>query len=133
MKRRPRGGKYNRQRGQDLVEYALALPIVLLILMSILDLGRVVYVYSSLHNSVREGARYGIIYPTDAAGIEAIVRTKAVGLDPVDLTVVVVQPDLQTVRVRATYQFAVVSPIVSVLVGGSPWPLGSQTTMRVEG
>jgi Flp pilus assembly protein TadG len=127
------GDKYDRERGQDLIEYALVLPIMLLILMSILDLGRVVYVYSSLHNSVRDGARYGIINPTDAAGIEALVRTKAVGLDPIDLTVVVVRPDLQTVRVRATYQFAVVSPIVSVLVGGSPWPVGSQATMRVEG
>ena len=46
-----------RQRGQELAEYALALPVILLILMSILDLGRVVYVYSALHNSVREGAR----------------------------------------------------------------------------
>ncbi len=116
-----------------MVEYALALPIMLLILMSILDLGRVVYVYSSLHNSVRDGARYGNINPTDAAGIEALVRTKAVGLDPIDLTVIVMQPDLQTVRVRATYQFAVVSPIVGALVGGSPWPIGSQATMRVEG
>ena len=127
------GDKNRLQRGQDLVEYALVFPIMLLILMSILDLGRVVYVYSSLHNSVRDGARYGIINPTDAAGIEALVRTKAVGLDPIDLTVVVVQPDPETIRVRVTYQFAVVSPIVSALVGGSPWPVGSQATMRVEG
>ena len=125
--------KRNLQKGQDLLEYALVLPIVLLILMSILDLGRVVYVYSSLHNSVRDGARYGIINPTDAAGIEALVRTKAVGLDLVDLTVVVAQPDSETIRVGATYLFPVVSPIVSVMVGGSPWPVGSQATMRVEG
>jgi Flp pilus assembly protein TadG len=128
-----RRDRHELQKGQDLVEYALALPIVLLILMSILDLGRVIYVYSSLHNSVRDGARYGIINPTDAAGIEALVRTKAVGLDPFDLTVTVVQPDLDTIRVGATYLFPVVSPVVSVMVGGSPWPVGSQATMRVEG
>ncbi len=133
MIRRRQADKYERQRGQDLAEYALALPIVLLMLMSILDLGRVIYIYSSLHNSVRDGARYGIINPTDAAGIEALVRTKAVGLDPIDLTVTVIQPDLDTIRVGATYQFVVVSPVISVLVGGSPWPVGSQATMRVEG
>lgn len=123
----------NRQRGQDLLEYALALPVVLLILMSILDLGRVVYVYSSLHNSVRDGARYGIINPTDAAGIEMLVRDKVAGLDQTDLTVMVTLPNPETIRVQATYQFAMVSPIVVAIVGSNPWQVGSQSTMRVEG
>ena len=122
-----------RQKGQDLVEYALALPIMLLFLMVILDLGRVVYVYSALHNSVRDGARFGIINPTDAFGIETVVRTRAVGLDPAELTVFVVQPDLQTIQVRATYQFTAVTPIVGTLIGGNQWAVGSQATMRVEG
>ncbi len=122
-----------RQRGQELAEYALALPVILLILMSILDLGRVVYVYSALHNSVREGARYGIIYPTDVVTIETVVRAKAVGLNPLELSVTVVQPDLQTIQVRATYQFIAITPIVGALVGANQWIVGSQATMRVEG
>ena len=127
------GHKNRLQRGQDLMEYALVLPIVLLILMSILDLGRVVYVFSSLHNSVRDGARYGIISPTDILGIEAVVRDKAVGLDPADLVVLATQPDLETIQVGATYEFTAVSPIVAALIGGNPWEVGSQATMRVEG
>jgi len=122
-----------RQEGQDLVEYAIALPIMLLFLMVVLDLGRVVYVYSALHNSVRDGARFGIIHPTDAFGIETVVRAKAVGLDPGELTVFVVQPDLQTIQVRATYQFTAVTPIIDTLVGSNQWVVGSQATMRVEG
>lgn len=122
-----------RQEGQDLVEYAIALPIMLLFLMVVLDLGRVVYVYSALHNSVRDGARFGIINPTDAFGIETVVRAKAVGLDPAELTVFVVQPDLQTIQVRATYQFTAVTPIIDTLVGSNQWVVGSQATMRVEG
>ncbi len=122
-----------RQEGQDLVEYAIALPIMLLFLMVVLDLGRVVYVYSALHNSVRDGARFGIINPTDAFGIETVVRAKAVGLDPGELTVFVVQPDLQTIQVRATYQFTAVTPIIDTLVGSNQWVVGSQATMRVEG
>jgi len=127
------GDKKRLQRGQDLMEYALVLPIMLLILMSILDLGRVVYVYSSLHNSVRDGARYGIISPTDAAGIESVVFDKAVGLDPADLVVSVVQPNQEIIQVGATYQFTAVSPVVAALIGGNPWEVGSQATMRVEG
>jgi Flp pilus assembly protein TadG len=122
-----------RQEGQDLVEYALALPIMLLFLMVILDMGRVVYVYSALHNSVRDGARYGIINPTDVITIETVVRARAVGLDPAELTVFVVQPDLQTIQVRAIYQFKAVTPIVGTLVGSNQWAVGSQATMRVEG
>ena len=126
------GDKKRLQRGQDLMEYALVLPIMLLILMSILDLGRVIYVYSSLHNSVRDGARYGIISPTDAGGIESVVFDKAVGLDPADLVVSVVQPNQEIIQVGATYQFTAVSPVVAALIGGNPWEVGSQATMRVE-
>ena len=139
MKRnRQRGGdegalRRNRQSGQDLMEYALALPIVLLFLMGILDLGRVVYVYSALHNSVRDGARYGVIRPADTAGIEAVVRSKTGGLDQAELTVQVVQPDTETIQVQAIYQFEVVTPFASALIGSNQWQLGSQSTMRVEG
>ena len=122
-----------RQKGQDLVEYALALPIMLLFLMVILDLGRVVYVYSALHNSVRDGARFGIINPADAVSIETVVRDRAVGLDPAELTVFVIQPDLETIQVRAIYQFTAVTPIIGTLVGSNQWAVGSQATMRVEG
>ena len=119
--------------GQELVEYALALPVLLLLLMSILDLGRAVYAYSAVHNIVREGTRYGIINPTDFAGIEATVRGKAVGLDPAQLTVTVAQPDPDSIQVTASYQFTAVTPIVGTLVGANPWTIGSRSTMRVEG
>ena len=121
------------QRGQELVEYALALPIFLLLLMSILDLGRAVYFYSALHNSVREGARYGIIFPDDSAGIEAVVRQKAVGLDPSALTVLSVMPDEDTIQVTVTFQFIAVTPIVGALLGSNEITLGSRATMHIEG
>ena len=83
----------SRQRGQELVEYAITLPLFLLLVMGILDMGRATYYYSAIHNSAREGARYGIIHPEDVTGIETVVLTKAVGLDPAFLTVTTVLPD----------------------------------------
>lgn len=121
------------ERGQELVEYALILPIMMLILMSILDLGRAVYYYSAIHNSAREGARYGVINPEDSAGIEAVVRNKAVALNPTDLSVVIVLPDEDTVQVTVTYQFAVVTPIAGALLGENVITLGSRAAMRIEG
>ena len=46
-----------RSRGQALVEFALVLPIFILILVGIFDLGRAVYVYSTVNNAAREAVR----------------------------------------------------------------------------
>lgn len=121
------------EKGQELVEYALILPILLLILMSILDLGRAVYYYSAIHNSAREGARYGIVFPNDLTGIEDVVRQKSVGLDPAELTVTLSLPDEDTIRVVVTFRFIAITPIVGALLGSNEVMLGSQATMRIEG
>lgn len=48
-------------RGQALVEFALVIPIFLLVLVAIFDLGRAVFAYSTLTNAAREGARIAIV------------------------------------------------------------------------
>lgn len=62
------------ERGANLVEAALVVPILILILAGVVDLGRAFYNYISLANAAREGARAGArlsCYPggtaTDAA------------------------------------------------------------------
>jgi Flp pilus assembly protein TadG len=50
------------KQGQSLVEFALVLPILLLILLGVVDLGRVYYAYVTLTNASREGARFGATY-----------------------------------------------------------------------
>ncbi len=45
------------RRGQGLVEFALVLPIFLLILFGLIDVGRYVYMNSVLSQAAREGAR----------------------------------------------------------------------------
>jgi hypothetical protein len=51
----------HRGRGQALVEFALVLPIFLLLLFAVIDGGRYVYVNSTLSNAAREGARLGSV------------------------------------------------------------------------
>ena len=50
-----------RSRGQSLVEFALVLPVFLLILFGLLDVGRFVYLNSTLSQAAREGARLGAV------------------------------------------------------------------------
>jgi hypothetical protein len=50
-----------RSRGQSLVEFALVLPLFLLLVMAIMDLGLAVFSYNSITNAAREGARLAIV------------------------------------------------------------------------
>ncbi len=49
--------QHSLKRGSATVELAMVLPIVLLIFMSIVEFGRVMSVYQTLHTAAREGAR----------------------------------------------------------------------------
>ena len=57
-RRHPRG---RHGRGQAMVEFALVIPIFLLLLVAIFDLGRAVFAYNTLTNAAREGARTAIV------------------------------------------------------------------------
>ena len=50
-------------RGQSVVEFALVLPILLLVLAAAIDLGRFSYAYVAVQNAAKEGAFYGARSP----------------------------------------------------------------------
>ena len=46
--------------GQAITEFALALPVTLLIVFGVIEFGYLLFVYSSVNSASREAARYGI-------------------------------------------------------------------------
>jgi Flp pilus assembly protein TadG len=50
-----------RQRGHAMTEMALTLPLVLLMVMGIMDFGRMLFIYSQVSNAAREGVRWGSV------------------------------------------------------------------------
>ncbi|MBC7263108.1 MAG: pilus assembly protein [Chloroflexi bacterium] len=116
---RTRRGRAVRQRGDSLVEFAIILPVLLLILMAILDFGRAAYVYNVVANAAREGARYAMVAPTDIAGIQSAVWSKTPGLDPAHLAVDISYPDASTVAVEVSYDFYLVTPMLATALGGT--------------
>jgi Flp pilus assembly protein TadG len=50
-----------RSRGQALVEFALIIPLFLLMLFGIIDIGRVIWANDALTNAAREGARFASV------------------------------------------------------------------------
>lgn len=66
-------------RGQTLAEFALVIPIFLLILMGLFDLGRAVFIYNGLTNAAREAARLAIVNQ-DSTGIADRAQAMAFGV-----------------------------------------------------
>jgi Flp pilus assembly protein TadG len=55
-------------KGAVMVEFAVTCLVFLLIISGIIDLGLAFYVDQVITNASREGARYGVVYVTDASG-----------------------------------------------------------------
>jgi hypothetical protein len=53
-----------------MVEIALVLPLFLLLLLSVVDFGRVIYAYAVISNGAREGARYAIVHGSLSQSID---------------------------------------------------------------
>lgn len=51
-----------------MVEFALALPVILLLIFGVLEAGRLVFIYSSVVNASREAARFGSAFGIDSDG-----------------------------------------------------------------
>jgi|YNPBryunderm2012_1023409.scaffolds.fasta_scaffold79002_2 Flp pilus assembly protein TadG len=126
-------GLRRREGGQELVELALVLPVLLLLLFAILEFGLVIFSYNAVSNVAREGARYGVAHPTDRVGIEATARAASRGLDPSHLSIAISYPGGNTIRVEARYDLTLFTGFVIQAVGGNPtMRLRSVSTMQIE-
>lgn len=128
------------EEGAAVVEFALVLPILLLIVFGIVDFGRAFYTVNNIISAVREGARYGAVLaaPDSPAGKQAIRdRVRSVsqpfGGDTLqDNQILIAFPDGESVRVRVeNYPFRPLTPLASPL-GLDTWPITRQATFRWE-
>jgi Flp pilus assembly protein TadG len=72
------GTKRTRTPGQGIVEFALALPFLMLIMLGTIDLGRMFFDYIDMRSAVVDGAQYGARNPTNTSGI--VTATKETGV-----------------------------------------------------
>ena len=135
----------DRSRGQSVVEFALVLPILLLLLAATIDFGRLFYLYVAVNNAAKEGALYGARSPlcdddsnpacanpnnvdwhvaneaanlVDSNGNSLLATTVACR----DTSGVLVQPinncvDGYTYQVTVTSPFTLITPLISNIVG----------------
>jgi Flp pilus assembly protein TadG len=66
-------------RGQALVEFALVVPIFVLLLVGLFDIGRAVWNYNTVANAAREAARVAVVNQ-DQTVIREAAKTAGVSL-----------------------------------------------------
>ncbi len=129
----PRSRHRLARAGQATVEFALVSIIFLTLVLGTIDLGRAVYMYSQLTNSVREGARYAQIAPTDDTTIKqrVIDYSPGLGLQTGDVTVSC-SGDCKTgdnVTVSVSMDFSLVA---QQFLGISPFTMHAHATDAID-
>jgi Flp pilus assembly protein TadG len=74
------------RRGEELVEFAMVLPLFLLLMFAVIDMGRYYFVRETLENAVRQAGRYAITGAhtnnlTRVLSIDLVASNSAAGLD----------------------------------------------------
>ena len=140
LKRRPRVLHRFRQTdtGQTLVEFAMVLPLMLILMFGIVDFGRAFYIWLTVTNAAREGARVGATQqPTGPIGTRISQAMGPLGTSQLTTTLGNVQgPRGEAMTVDLTYNFNFVTPLaplVSLLGGSLATPaITSHASMRLE-
>ena len=129
MTARPREG-VDHERGQAAVELALVLPLVVLLLLAVVQVGLVVRDQVLVVHAAREAAREAAVDEHPAAATKA--AEDAAGLRRSRLDVAVADRGKPGSRVRVTVRYRAPTdvPLVGALVGDVA--LRGTATMRVE-
>lgn len=124
----------DRDRGAAAVEFALLLPVLLLVLFGLIDFGRALNAQITLTQAAREGARLAAL---GQPSVVSRTQAAATGLSPVSVTVTGCPSGsglAADASVKVSYGFSFVTPlgaIASLFSGGSG--VGSPLTLTATG
>ena len=84
------------RRGSVVTEFAISFPILITVTLMIFDIGRAMFVFTTIHNVAAEGARYisvrgtGSPTQTNEADHLMFITDIATGLDPAEMDVEII-------------------------------------------
>jgi len=122
-------------KGQALVELAFVLPILLLIVMGIVEFGRIFNAYLIVTNASREGARYASVDSSDTEIYYAIENLTST-LDQSQISISI-SPNFSSrtsgnpVEVSIDYNIDIIAPVIGAIIP-NPFTVSAKTTMRIE-
>lgn len=128
------------EKGQAAVEFALVLPILLILIFGIIDFGRILYTKNALTSLSQEAARHASIYyaSEDDTTTQSYAINHAGTLDPDSFTVSSVtfsdgEISGSDVVATLTYELYYITPIINLIPGiENPFYITSSATFRAE-
>lgn len=130
------GRRWGSERGAELIEFAIVMPILLFIIAGIVDFGMMFRTWEAVTNASREGARVGVLPGYNTPDVQARVNAylAAAGLTGPRTTTVTNVPvatpagtfTARRVNVQYGYQFV-------ILGGFAPMFGGSFGTINLRG
>lgn len=116
--------------GQTLVEFALVIPIIVLLIASFVEIGRAVYAFNTIANAARQGVRVAVVNQLpdvtdcdESRPIEdpyephwsiigcALLAGKTLGLTPANVTVSYVTPPSTTLSCSPTLHVGCIATV----------------------
>ena len=123
--------------GQALIEFALVVPILILLIIGLFDLGWAVYANNMVPNAAREGARSGVIVAKSYTDIRTRVKNTAVGLNLSDGQIQIQPSPNRTfgtpITVTVVYSYTPLTPLIGRMFPSGSLILQSRSAMMVEG
>jgi len=124
-------------RGQALVEFALVMPLLLILIISVFEFGRAWNLHQTITDAAREGARKAVI--ANAAVTQDTVnaaignRIAASGFDPANATVTLPNGfhtgtgEITSVRIEYPFRFTFLRVLIGLLANNN-----GEITMATE-
>lgn len=125
---------FKKEKGQAMVEFALVLPILLLLLCGICEFGWIFSHQILANNACREAVRYAAVHYRDD-GLPAVELQTAsiVGNYSDTFTAQVTVPRSEEIEVNLTGEVPLLTPFFTFLDDGTGcFDLSSDCTMRIE-
>jgi Flp pilus assembly protein TadG len=128
------------ERGQSLVELAISLIILLMLLLGAVEFSLALFQFVTIRDAAQEGALFGSINPTNAAGMRARAIDAASDVVPLTDANVTVSwnPGSQcegltggvphSVTVTINFNHNIILPLVGPIIGTNTIPLTASVT-----
>ena len=131
------------QRGQAIGEFALIIPLLFLMIVALLDFGRMIYINNALSEGAREGARWGAVQgrASTTAGLSSVAaetRTRMTAVPNPQVAVICDRLITTTstcstgdiIEVTASSVVAPMTPIIGQFIG--PVTLSATAKMSIH-
>jgi Flp pilus assembly protein TadG len=137
---RPSIGRRSTSRGQALVEFVFAAPLLFMLLFGVIEAGRLIWTNHEVTNGTREGARRALVGGANAttqateASIRDAILSRTAGLDGSRLSLDPPPTNLggvpgTTVVVTTRYQY---QPIVGMIFGTGTITLTARSEVIIQ-